>query len=65
MKKTYLGDAVYAEIEHGMIKLTTEDGRSSTNTIFLEMEVYEALQAYVARAVKFYAEKSESTDETL
>lgn len=43
--KTYLGDGVYAEIENGMIKLTTErDGR--IETIYLEWSVYESLAAY-------------------
>ncbi len=45
--KTYLGDSVYAEIENGMIKLTTENGFGPINTIFLELEVYEALERYV------------------
>jgi hypothetical protein len=45
--KSYLGDGVYADIEHGMVKLTTEDGISTTNTIFLEPEVIEALQRYL------------------
>ena len=41
--RSYLGDGVYADIERGMIKLTTEDGIRATNTIFLEIEVYDAL----------------------
>lgn len=45
--KRYLGDAVYAEIEDGMVKLTTEDGIQATNTIYLEPEVFNALCAYV------------------
>jgi hypothetical protein len=45
--KTYLGDGVYGEWEDGtMVKLTTEDGISATNTIFLEPEVMEALIAW-------------------
>jgi hypothetical protein len=47
MEKVYLGDSVYAQIEHGMIKLTTEDGVSVSNTIYLELEVFDALCAYV------------------
>jgi hypothetical protein len=43
--KTYLGDGVYADVEYGMIKLTTEDGISTTNTIYLEPEVINALQS--------------------
>ena len=48
--KTYLGDAVYAEInEANQIVLTTEDGISTTNTICLEPEVLEALLAFAKR----------------
>jgi hypothetical protein len=39
MKKTYLGDGVYAEFDHnhsGQLILTTEDGIGITNTIFLD-----------------------------
>ena len=45
--KRYLGDGVYAAIENGMLKLTTEDGLRATNTIFLEPEVYGALLEYM------------------
>lgn len=44
--KVYLGDAVYAEFEHPMIKLTTENGIDVTNTIYLEPQVFEALIKY-------------------
>jgi hypothetical protein len=37
--KTYLGDGVYAEIGHGELILTTENGISVTNRIVLEPEV--------------------------
>lgn len=47
--KMYLGDGVYVDVERGMLKLTTENGISTTNTIYLEPEVYEALVQYVAR----------------
>lgn len=45
----YLGDSVYVAIEDGMVKLTTENGRGPTNTIYLEPEVYASLVAFVAR----------------
>jgi hypothetical protein len=45
--RTYIGDSVYACIEDGMIKLTTEDGRSTTNTIFLDPDTWANLQAWV------------------
>jgi hypothetical protein len=42
--KQYLGDGVYVAIEYGMVKLTTEDGISVTNTIYMEPAVVEALE---------------------
>jgi hypothetical protein len=45
--KTYIGDSVYACIEDGMIKLTTENGFGATNTIFLEPDTWANLQAWV------------------
>lgn len=47
MKKVYLGDSVYAEVEGGMIKLTTENGYGPSNTIYLEPEVIHALNEFV------------------
>ncbi len=44
----YLGDSVYADTENGMIKLTTDNGLGASNTIYLEPEVYRALELYVA-----------------
>jgi hypothetical protein len=52
MTKQYLGDAVYVEVEHGMLKLTTEDGIQATNTIYLEPEVFAALVQYYDEARK-------------
>ena len=56
MHKVYIGDSVYAEIENGMIKLTTENGREGdpSNTIFLEPEVLDALNRYVERIKAIY-----------
>jgi hypothetical protein len=45
-EKRYLGDAVYADISHDSILLTTEDGINVTNSIVLERDVYEALVKY-------------------
>jgi hypothetical protein len=42
-RKVYLGDSVYAEFEHGMIRLTTDNGMGPSNEIFLEPEVIQAL----------------------
>ncbi len=58
MEKTYLGDGVYANIENGMIKLTTEDqhlwddGISITNVIYLEPEVLTCFLNYIAQLSK-------------
>ncbi len=48
MEAIYLGDSVYAEVEDGMIKLTTNNGEGPSNTIYLEPPVYEALELFVA-----------------
>lgn len=48
--KDYIGDGVYAAAdEFGGIWLTTEDGISVTNRIYLEPQVYAALERYAAR----------------
>jgi hypothetical protein len=47
--KEYLGDGVYADMDSGMLKLTTEDGISTTNVIYLEPEVVLALLEYLKR----------------
>jgi hypothetical protein len=49
--KTYLGDGVYAELEQGMIKLTTEDGINTTNTIYLDDGVYNTLTRWVGNLI--------------
>ncbi len=46
---TYLGDGAYAEFDGFGIQLTTENGISVTNRIYLEPEVYEALSLFVSR----------------
>jgi hypothetical protein len=48
--KTYLGDAVYAEWEEGMLKLTTSNGIYDTNTIYLDWSVLPELKRYMAAA---------------
>jgi len=49
MTKEYVGDGVYADVRHGMIRLTTENGMNTTNVIYMEAEVWRALESYVAR----------------
>jgi hypothetical protein len=47
MKKVYLGDSVYAEIDNlGRLVLTTENGFGPSNTIILEPEVLANLQIF-------------------
>ena len=49
-QKSYLGDAVYVDVdEYNAIVLTTEDGYKSTNRIVLEPEVMDALLSWYAR----------------
>lgn len=50
MTKEYLGDSVYIEVDDGMFKITTEDGRQVSNTIYLEPAVYQALVRYTTKA---------------
>ena len=50
--KEYLGDGIYAELDRGMIKLTTENGICVTNTIHLEPEVMKQLQKFYEKAVE-------------
>jgi len=52
--KAYIGDGVYAEVERGMLKLTTEDGYGETNTIYLEPEIIAALQSYLNKTNELY-----------
>lgn len=48
--KTYLGDAVYADVmDYGGIILTTENGCETTNIIALEPEVMTALFRFIER----------------
>ncbi len=49
-QKTYLGDGVYADVEHGMIKLTAENGIEATDTIYLDPEVFAALWLWAKRS---------------
>ena len=49
--KRYLGDSVYVDVEHDMLKLTTENGEGPSNTIYMELAVYRALVEYVTALV--------------
>jgi hypothetical protein len=47
--KSYIGDGVYVEFTSGMLKLTTENGIETANTIWLEPSVWVNLAGYVQR----------------
>jgi hypothetical protein len=58
MNKQCLGDSVYVEVESNMLKLTTERGDDiASNTIYLELEVFRALEVYVRRALRSEGER--------
>ena len=46
-EKQYLGDGAYVSFDGFGLTLTAENGISTTNTIYLEPEVYESLVKYV------------------
>lgn len=48
MHKRYLGDGVYVSFDGFGLTLTTENGIAVTNVIYLEPQVLEALNKYVA-----------------
>jgi hypothetical protein len=50
--KVYLGDGAYASYDGFGIVLTTENGIEATNTIYLEPEVWHALESYVSNLTK-------------
>lgn len=58
ISKRYLGDGVYAAVENGMVKLTTENGIATTNTIWLEIEVMIQLQKFFEDAMAPHKEKN-------
>ena len=48
--KRYIGDGVYAAFDGFGVWLTAENGLAATDTIYLEPEVFEALQRFVKDA---------------
>jgi hypothetical protein len=50
--KEFLGDGVYADFDGYNLILTTENGTSVTNTIYLEPEVITALHEFLSRIRK-------------
>lgn len=57
--RTYLGDGVYVAIEDHMVKLTTENGIETTNTIYLEVEVMDALETWWTRMQEKYKRRDD------
>lgn len=53
MAKTHLGDGVYVDDWQDGLVLTTEDGITTTNTIYLEPEVFFALLVFANRRFRF------------
>jgi len=47
--QAYLGDGVYAVMMRGGVWLTAENGIEATDAIFLEPEVFVALQGFMKR----------------
>jgi len=45
MRKRYLGDGVYAELDMGGVWITTSNGVETTNKIFLDSVVLQQAQA--------------------
>jgi hypothetical protein len=59
--KVYLGDGVYVEFTAYGLTLTTEDGVRTTNIVFLEPEVYDALTRAVNQRLLQKIERSLET----
>ena len=56
--KTYLGDGIYIESTLGFLKLTTENGFNTTNTIYLEDEALDNLFDYIKdKFPEYYAQR--------
>ena len=50
--KQYIGDGVYADFDGYYLVLTSENGLRVLNTIYIEPEVLQELEAYVDRLIK-------------
>jgi hypothetical protein len=61
-EKRYIGDGVYVQHNGMHLVLTTEDGISATNTIYLEGSVWEQLKRFVAE-LRDGEEEEDDTDE--
>ena len=61
--KVFIGDGVYVVLDRGMICLTTENGYDTTNTIYLEPEVWRALKLWVEDVEKYYREQVKNANQ--
>jgi hypothetical protein len=50
--KQYIGDGVYADFDGYYLVLTSENGLRVLNTIYIEPEVLQELEAYIDRLIK-------------
>jgi hypothetical protein len=57
MKRTYLGDGVFADFDGYQIVLTAENGIEVTNRVYLEPAVFAALVQYQATLLDWIKEK--------
>lgn len=51
MSKQYIGDGVYVDYDGTSLILTTENGITITNSIYLEPEVWAELDNYVKKII--------------
>ena len=61
-KKRYLGDGVYAMWDGFMVRITTENGFTTTNTVYFEPEVVDALLEYISVVRDYVRTVRESGD---
>jgi hypothetical protein len=57
MKRTFLGDGVFADFDGHHIVLTAEDGIQVTNRVYLDPAVFAALVKYQATLLDWIKEK--------
>lgn len=47
--KEYVGDGVYIQVHNNQVMLTTEDGISVQNTIYLDIDMVENIHRYMQK----------------
>jgi hypothetical protein len=48
-QRAYLGDSVYADTSHDMVRIYTDNGAGPDQRIYLEREVFDALVFFASR----------------